>query len=331
MEAYIKDIEYYLPEKIITNEALATEFPEWSAEKIFRKVGIQQRHIAADNETATDMAEKAAQKLFFSGVEKDDIDFILFCTQSPDYKLPPSACILQDRLGLKKSVGALDFDLGCSGYVYGLSLAKGLVVCGMAKNVLLLTAETYNKYIHPSDKGNRTIFGDGASATLVSVEGEARIGEFAFGTDGSGANDLIVPNGGAKADYGKDNHVTDKPIVYPDNIFMDGSDIFSFTLKVVPQLIDQVMEKNGDKKENMDLFVMHQANRYMLDFLRQKMKITEEKMFINLENIGNTVSSTVPIALKDALDKQIINRGDKVAIAGFGVGLSWAGCELFFK
>ena len=330
MEAYIKDIAYYLPEKIITNEELAAEFPEWSAEKIFRKVGIRQRHVAADDETAMDMAEKAARKLLMQGAKAEEIDFVLLCTQSPDYKLPPSACILQDRLGLKTGVGALDFDLGCSGYVYGLALAKGLVVGGMAKNVLLLTAETYNKYIHPSDKGNRTIFGDGASATLVSAEGRARIGEFAFGTDGSGANDLIVPNGGARANFGADNHVEGKPIENPDNIFMDGSDIFSFTLKAVPELMAEVMQKNNDSLDKMDLFVLHQANRYMLDFLRQKMKIDEQKMYINMENIGNTVSSTVPIALKDAWDEQAVKQGDKVAIAGFGVGLSWAGCELFF-
>jgi len=331
MEAYISDIAYYLPDKIVTNEDLAAEFPEWSAEKIFRKVGIRQRHVAADGETATDMAEKAARKLFIQGVSQENIDFVLLCTQSPDYKLPTSACILQDKLGLNVSAGALDFDLGCSGYVYGLALAKGLVVGGMAKNVLLLTAETYNKYIHPSDKGNRTIFGDGASATLISTEGKMRIGEFAFGTDGSGSKDLIVPNGGARAVIGTENHIDDKPIEHPNNIFMDGSDIFSFTLKVVPELMAKVMQKNNEQLENIDLFVMHQANRYMLDFLRQKLKIDAKKMYINMENIGNTVSSTVPIALKDALDEKVIKHGVKVAIAGFGVGLSWAGAELIWE
>lgn len=331
MEVYIKDIAYYLPEKIVTNDELAAEFPEWSAEKIFRKVGIRQRHVAADDETAMDMAEKAARKLFLQGVSQENIDFVLLCTQSPDYKLPPSACILQDKLGIKTSAGALDFDLGCSGYVYGLALAKGLVVGGMANNVLLLTAETYNKYIHPSDKGNRTIFGDGASATLVSSEGKARIGEFAFGTDGSGANNLIVPNGGARAAFGVDNHVKDRPIENPDNIFMDGSEIFSFTLKAVPELMYEVMHKNNDELEKIDLFVMHQANRYMLDFLRQKLKIDEKKMYINMENIGNTVSSTIPIAIKDALNEKIIKQGFKVAIAGFGVGLSWAGTEIIYE
>ena len=330
MDAYIKNIAYYLPKRIVTNDELAAEFPEWSSDKIFRKVGIRERHIAAEDETATDMAEKAAQNLFMAGAKKEDIDFILFCTQSPDYKLPTSACLLQERLGLSQKVGALDFDLGCSGYVYGLALAKGLILGGMAKNVLLLTAETYNKYIHPSDKGNRTIFGDGASATLISTIGCGRIGNFAFGTDGKGFSDLIVPNGGARNSIGTANRLTDKDVAHPDYIFMDGADVFAFTLRQVPDLMHQVMEINNDRLEAIDKFVFHQANKYMLDFLKKKMRIPDDKMFYNLEHIGNTVSSTIPIALLDAWNSLDIIPGKKVAIAGFGVGLSWAGTELYF-
>lgn len=330
MEAYIKNIAYYLPERIVTNDELAAEFPEWSAAKIFHKVGIRERHVAAEDETATDMAEKAALKLFSAGEKREDIDFILLCTQSPDYKLPSSACILQDRLGLSQDIGALDFDLGCSGYVYGLALAKGLIVGGMAKNVLLLTAETYNKYIHVSDKGNRTIFGDGASATLVSTKGRARIGNFVFGTDGKGFSDLVVPNGGARSPMGAANHIAGKEIDHPDDIFMDGADIFAFTLKAVPELMQRVLATNDSKLEEIDQFVFHQANKYMLDFLKNKMNISDDKMFYNLEHIGNTVSSTIPIALLDAWNGLDIVPGNKVAIAGFGVGLSWAGTELYF-
>lgn len=330
MGAYIQDIAYYLPEKIVTNDELSSEFPEWSAEKIFRKVGVRQRHVAAANQTAADMAFQAAEKLFEQGVERESIDYLLFCTQSPDYKLPTSACILQERLGLRQNIGAMDFNLGCSGYVYGLSLAKGLIAGGMAKNVLLLTGETYNKYIHPTDKGNRTIFGDGASATLVSMEGKVRIGEFVFGTNGAGFSDLVVPNGGARNPMGTENKLTDKAIENPDNIFMAGADIFAFTLKQVPELMEQVLAANQTQQDDVDLFVLHQANKYMLDFLRQKMRVAPEKMFLNLELIGNTVSSTVPIALRDAMDEHRIQQGNKVVIAGFGVGLSWAGTELFY-
>lgn len=327
-EAYIKAMAYYLPETVVTNEDLADEFPEWPPEKIFRKVGIRERHVAGKDETATDMAAAAAEKLFAQGIDRDCVDFVLFCTQSPDYKLPPSACILQNRLNLKKEVGALDFDLGCSGYVYGLSLAKGMIAGGMARNVLLLTGETYNKYIHPSDKGNRSIFGDGASATLVSTEGMARIGEFAFGTNGAGASGLIVANGGARRPMGTVGGVEEKEIANPDHLFMDGPDVFSFTLAEVPKLMERVMGENGTALENMDLVVLHQASKYILDFLRQKMKIEEARMYLNLEHIGNTVSSTIPIALADALAEGRIQEGNRVAIAGFGVGLSWAGTML---
>ena len=184
MKAFIKDIAYYLPEKVLTNEQIAEMFPEWSAEKVANKVGITERHISAADETATDMAYKAAEALFAQGIDRSCVDFVLLCTQSGDYFLPSSACLLQDRLGLSKHCGALDFNLGCSGYEYGLAMAKGLIMAGIAKNILLLTAETYTKYIHPQDKGNRTIFGDGASASLISTEGFAEIGEFVLGTDG---------------------------------------------------------------------------------------------------------------------------------------------------
>lgn len=333
MAAYIEAIAYYLPERVVTNEELAAEFPEWSAEKIFKKVGVRARHVAGDDETATDMAARAAENLFAAGIARERVDFVILCTQSPDYHLPPSACLLQHRLGLRENIGALDIDLGCSGYVYGLSLARGLIAGGMADTVLLLTAETYNKYIHPTDKGNRTIFGDGAAATLVtadSTRGRGRIEGFVFGTSGAGATGLIVPNGCARSHLGAPNHIAEKPIDHPDNIYMDGADIFSFTLKAVPELVKEVLAKNGDTLADIDTFVFHQANKYMLDFLAKKIGIPAEKMYINLEIIGNTVSSTIPIALKDAADDGKLAKGSKALLAGFGVGLSWAGVEVYF-
>ena len=199
MKAYIKGIAYYLPEAVLTNEELVEQFPEWTVDKISKKVGISERHVTTEEETAGDMAIKAAEKLISEkGIDRSIIDFVLLCTQSPDYHLPSTSCIIQDKLGLSTKCGAFDFNLGCSGYEYGLAVAKGLIVGGIAKNVLLLTAETYTKYIHPQDKGNRTIFGDGATATLISDSGFAEIGEFCLGTDGSGAEQLIVKTGCAR-------------------------------------------------------------------------------------------------------------------------------------
>ena len=328
MKAFIKDIAYSLPEKVVTNEELVEEFPEWSVEKIADKVGVLERRVAVD-ETATDLAVKAAEALFAEGsVAKESIDFVLFCTQSPDYKLPSSACIIQDKLGLSTKCGAFDFNLGCSGYEYGLAVAKGLIVAGIAKNVLLLTGETYNKYIHKRDKGNRTIFGDGASATVISTEGFAEIGEFSLGTDGSGASNLIVKTSGARFPEKLNDLTFDEGgnPVSSDHLFMDGQEIFMFTLMKVPKMVKEVLAKNELQKEDVSLFVFHQANKYMLEHLRKKLKIEEEQFFFNMEKIGNTVSSTVPIAICDALNQGRLK--GNVLLAGFGVGLSWGATVL---
>lgn len=333
MKAYIKSISYNLPQTVVTNEEIVNEFPEWSVEKIASKVGINQRYVASASETATDLAVNAAEALFDRGeVNKEDIDFVLLCTQSPDYLLPTSACIVQDRLGLSTAIGALDFNLGCSGYVYGLSLAKGLIYGGVARNVLLLTAETYNKHLHPRDRGNRTIFGDAATATVISTEGIAEIGNFSLGTDGSGAENLIIKTGGARFPE-KQNDLTFDENGTPhssDYLFMNGSEIFTFTLDNVPPLVKDTLERNGLEKENIDLFVFHQANKYMLDFLRKKIKIAPEHFYNCLANYGNTVSNTIPIALRDALDDGSIQKDSKVMLAGFGVGYSWGGVVLKF-
>lgn len=331
MKAYIKAIEYYLPEKIVTNADISNKFPEWTEEKIFEKVGIRERHVCGENETALDMAFKVCEKLFGKKEElKETIDYILLCTQSADYKLPTSACILQDRLGLDTNIGALDFNLGCSGYEYGLSLAKGLVVGGIAQNVLLVTAETYSKYIHPEDKGNISIFGDAATATIVSTDGFAEICDFVFGTDGSGKDTLIVRTGGTKFPD-KKNEITkdeNEHTVSSDHLYMDGGSVFSFTLKQVPKMVKGLLEKSGLSMDDIDLFIFHQANVYMLEFIRKKLKIENEKFYYYIENVGNTVSNTVPIALFNAIHDGTLEEKKNVLLAGFGVGLSWSACVL---
>lgn len=324
MKAYIKGIAYYLPDSVLTNEELVKQFPEWTVDKISKKVGISERHVTTEDETAGDMAVKAAEKLFTEkGIDRSVIDFVLLCTQSPDYHLPSTSCIIQDKLGLSTRCGAFDFNLGCSGYEYGLAVAKGLVVGGIAKNILLLTAETYTKYIHPLDKGNRTIFGDGATATLVSDSGYAEIGEFCLGTDGSGAEQLIVKSGCARHfqlihDYQIDE---EGGIHSSDNLYMNGKAIFDFTSDVVPPLIDETLQKNGLNMEEVDLFVFHQANKYMINYIRKLMGIDKERFYIFMENVGNTVSSTIPIALCEA-EKEGKLKGN-IVLAGFGVGLSY--------
>lgn len=332
MKAFIKAISYYLPEKTLTNAELVRDFPEWTVEKVATKVGVSERHIAGENETAVDMAVKAAERLFNEhDIDKEKVDFVLLCTQSPDYYLPTSACLVQTKLGLRTDIGALDFNLGCSGFVYGLSLAKGLIVSGSATNVLLITSETYSKHIHPRDKGNRTIFGDAAAATLISDAGWAEIGSFSLGTDGRGAENLIVKKGGSRQPDAVEDLVYDESgnPKSSDYLYMNGGAIFNFTAEAVPVLINDVLLKNQLKQEDIDLFVFHQANKYMMNYLRKLIEIEQDKFFIYLDQVGNTVSSTIPIALSEAMKQKELT--GPVLIAGFGVGYSWAGTILNFK
>ena len=301
MKVYIKDIAYYLPETILTNEQLAAEFPEWTTEKIAQKVGISERHIAAPDETVTDMSVRAAEALFSKGYDRSQIDFVLLCTQSPDYVLPSSACIVQHQLGLPTKCGAFDFNLGCSGYEYGLVVAKGLIQSGAAHNVLLITAEMYTKYLSQDDKGNRTIFSDGASATWIGTEGFAEIGECSLGTDGNGARFLIK-----------------RP---QEPLYMEGGAIFDFSADVVPQMVAEVLKKSNFQMEDIDLWVFHQANKYMINYIRKMLEIDKERFYIYMEHVGNTVSSTIPIALCAAREEGKLK--GNVMLAGFGVGLSW--------
>ena len=329
MKAYIKDIAYYLPECVLTNEDIANQFPEWSSEKVTNKVGIIERHISADGETAADMAYKAAERLFDAGIAKrEEIDFILLCTQSPDYKLPSSACLLQARLGISKMAGAFDFNLGCSGYEYGLAIAKGLIMAGIASNVLLLTAETYTKYLHPLDKGNKTIFGDGASASLVAKNGFAEIGEIVLGTDGEGGENLIVRTLGARHITVADDAHIDKEgnILSSDHLYMNGGNVFNFTADVVPPMVAELLEKSKLKQDDVSLWIFHQANKYMINYLRKLLEIDKERFYIYMERVGNTVSSTVPIALYEARKEGRLH--GNILLAGFGVGLSWGGVML---
>ncbi|SHK28373.1 3-oxoacyl-ACP synthase III family protein [Epilithonimonas mollis] len=313
----IAAIEYYLPRNILTNDDIAKEFPEWSAEKIKAKIGVESRHIAEQDETALDMAYKACKKLF-RNYDKNKIDFILFCTQSPDYFLPTTACILQDKLGLSKSVGALDFNLGCSGFVYGLTLAKGLIATGIAQNILLVTSETYSKFLDKEDKSNRTIFGDGAAVTIVEKDSAKSDFQFSVGTDGSGFSNLIVENGASRNN-------AEKPVLY-----MKGPKIFTFAVENIPTLINDTLEKNRLRMDDIDLFVFHQASSYMLNYLKDLCNIPDEKFFMEMKDIGNTVSASIPIALKLAQDKSIIQKGNKVMVVGFGVGYSWGAGVLEF-
>lgn len=328
MHSVISRIEYHLPLQTLSTDDLAAEFPKWSVEKIDKKTGIKVRHIALKDEYASDLAVYAAQKLFHTGlVSAQDIDFILLCTQSPDYIIPTTACILQDRLGIPTTAGALDYNLGCSGFIYGLGIAEGLVCSGQAKSILLLTADTYSKYLDRDDFACRSIFADGAAATLIVARDLhcPTIGPFIYGTDGGRADSLILRGSGTGhfrqlEARGIDSELREGSTA---SLRMDGPKIFSFAMDTVPRLVLALLEKAKMKPEEIDLFVFHQANAYILEALREHLGIPHNKIVISLADSGNTISSTIPIALKNALSNNILEQGHRVMLIGFGVGLSW--------
>jgi 3-oxoacyl-[acyl-carrier-protein] synthase III len=316
MRVKIDSIEYYLPEKKESDKDLLLDNPDWDMSKIVEKTGISTRSIASSDQTAVDLAFEAAIKLLKGVSSKEDIDLIILVTQSPDYVLPTSACILQNQLGLSKKCMAFDINLGCSGFVYAISVASSLIESGVASKGLVLCSETYSKYIHKNDRTCRPIFSDGASATLLSESNSDNIGPFVFGTDGSGYEKLIVRRGGAR-----------EPKNIEDSTYglleMNGSDVFLFTLSSIPPCINMLLDKSSLRINDIDLFVFHQASKLVLENIIRIMSLDKDKVYINLKNVGNTVSATIPIALKDAEYQGRIKDGDRVMLVGFGVGLSW--------
>ena len=315
MKIKIGPSAYYLPEKKEGNEDLKKDNPGWDMSKILEKTGVAIRSIADSKQTALDLALKAGNKLL-QDTCKEGIDLIILVTQSPDYVLPTSACILQNQLGLSKKCMAFDINLGCSGFVYALSVVGSLIESGAATKGLILCSDTYTKYIDKNDRTCRPLFSDGASATLLVGSDLDDIGPFVFGTDGGGYKKLIVREGGAR-----------EPDISTDSCYgsleMHGADIFLFALNTVPASINELLGKSKLTIEDIDLFVFHQASKLVLENIMRIMSLDQNKVFINLENVGNTVSASIPIALKDAEMQGKLRDGDKVVLVGFGVGLSW--------
>lgn len=328
-EAQIKAISYYLPEETLTNADLVKIFPHFREEEIFRTTGIRKRHVTPPGTIGSDLAYLSAVKFFEEHpFKKEDIDFILFCTHGLDFKGPTSACILHERIGLPKKCGAMDIPYGCTGFVYGTAIAKSLIETNLAKNVLLLTSDIPTTVIHPKNHDLRAIFGDAGACTLFGRSvNDSNIGDFVFGTDGSGARNLIVRNSGTREPI-----TTDYLQMHKDSggmpygiMEMNGAQIYIFAARVVPPMVNELLEKANLKLEDIDLFVFHQASGFLLEILRRRLKIPKEKFFVYLENVGNTVSATIPIALAEAVKERKIKPGSKVLLAGFGIGYSWAG------
>ncbi len=322
--ATIGPIAVYFPENVETNDHLGATY-SWDMDRIFEKTGIATRHIVSDDQFVSDLAVSACERLFCDhGIDRNSIDFLLLCTQTPDYGLPTTACLVQDRLGLPTTTGALDFNLGCSGFVYGLSMAKGLIETGQAERVLLVTAETYSRYIDSEDRSLRTIFGDAAVATLIEPTVEPSLAHFQFGTDGRGADTLFAINHGAvPADQSISPRHRKR---WKSDLYMDGPSLINFTVEAVPRLVDQIVAESPWEEPQIRHYILHQATRKMLVQLKERMQLSDERMPIVLEHCGNTVSSTIPIVIEQLRRDGRVQPGDVNLLVGFGIGWSWAGC-----
>lgn len=319
MKVKIEQIAYYLPQSIEDMEILKRDNPDWNLVQIFSKTGIKKRHIASSTETAVDLAEHAALNLLARYEERKDIDLLILVTQSPDYVLPTSACILQNRLNLSKNCMAFDLSLGCSGFIYALSVASSLIETGVSKKALILCSDTYSKYISIDDRTCRPIFSDGAAATLLAHSEIEGVGPFEFGSDGAGFDRLIVKNSGARLTSSQSSNHND----IGKHLEMAGSDVFLFTMREIPPTINKLLAKTKKTFDDIALVIFHQASKLVIDNLIRSLKIDKKKVFTNYENIGNTVSASIPIALKDADDQGLLKDGDQIMLVGFGVGLSW--------
>jgi 3-oxoacyl-[acyl-carrier-protein] synthase-3 len=332
--ARIVAIDYALPQRRVTNEMLTEWHPTWQMDQVELRTGVKERAWCNDGETALDLAEIACRKVLArANWDLNTVDAVLFCTQSPDHVMPPNACLLQDQLGLAKSVAAFDFSLACSGFIYGLYLAKALVESGAAHRVLLVTAETYSKWMHPDDRGPVTLFGDGAAATLISA-GPVGIEAVAVGSDGHGASTFIIPAGGARwpASNRTKQQFTDQSgnVRTPEHIYMNGGSVLDFVKKEIPNFVHRLLEQVKLTLDDVDLVIFHQASQVTLDHLNRALHIPREKQFSNITKIGNTVSASIPIAIRDAELQGVLKSNMRLVLVGFGVGLSWGGCVLIW-
>lgn len=323
--AQIGPIATYLPETILDNNQLREAYPGWDMDSIEEKTGIFARHIADENEFVSDMAVSAAEKLFNQyNIDRNSIDYLLLCTQTPDYNLPTTACIVQNRLGLSQNIGALDFNLGCSGYVIGLSLAQGLIGGGIAKRILLITSENYTRYIDSEDRSLRTIFGDGATATLIESGEEQSIGPFVFSCDGAGADLLVAYDSGARK--GAQCLKPRSRRRWKSQLYMNGPELICFAADRIPALTRELMSKANLTEENIDYYLLHQATLKMIEDVSFIMSWSKEKVPLYLREVGNTVSCTIPFLIEHLRKTGQIAKGNTSMLIGFGVGLSAGMC-----
>jgi 3-oxoacyl-[acyl-carrier-protein] synthase III len=325
----IEQIACAFPSQCLTNDALRAAYPEWDFERLEKRTGVLRRYVASEGETALDFAVEASRRLISDGaLVPEEIDAVIFCTQTPDFVMPPNACLLHGRLGLKPSTIAFDITLACSGYIYGLQMGASLIRSGAARKVLLATADTYTRYIHPGDRATRCLFGDGGAVSVLGESPNGRgIRDIRCGTAGTHYEKFMVKAGGMRVPRSsltaREKVDRSGNVRTEEHIQMDGLGVLSFFNATVPRCVRDILQANGLTMDDVDLFVFHQASQLALDSLTTALNIPREKMVYDLEETGNLVSASIPVALSRALERQRAKPGQLALLCGFGVGLSW--------
>ena len=313
-----------LPQRRLENDAFVETLGATGVAEVTKMIGVQARYWVEGDQTASDLCHAAAARLI-AALDWDpaSIDAVIFVSQTFDQPLPATACVLHGRLGLSPHCQAFDVGLGCSGYVYGLWLASSLISTG-CRRILLLCGDTISRVVDLADRATALLFGDAGSASALERDPEAPAAAFVLGTDGGGASNLMISGGGFR-----------KPAADPrrpaglaqDRLFMDGGDVFSFTLKAVPKLVQDALRQAGRTADEIDSFVLHQANAFMLRHLAKKIG-APDRTPINIDRYGNTSSASIPLLLATDLADRLTSDGARLMLVGFGVGYSWGAAVL---
>jgi 3-oxoacyl-[acyl-carrier-protein] synthase-3 len=318
VRARLAGVEGYVPERVLTNaelERIVDTTDEW----IVSRTGIRERHVAADDQATSDLAVEAARRLLErTGTDAADLDAVLVATTTPDHVFPPTAPLVAGRIGAR-SAAAVDLNAACSGFIYGLAQSTALVECGMARNVLLIGSEVLTRYVDWTDRTTCVLFGDGAGAALVSAAPPDAVDGFLgfdLGADGDLADQLTVPAGGTRAPA----HTA-----APEDlcIRMNGREVYKFATRIIEESARRLLERLEIGVDEIDLMVAHQANIRILEYATERLGIPEDRVFNNIDRVGNTSSASIPIALAEARDRGRLRPGDLVLMVGFGAGLTW--------
>ncbi|MHC4201381.1 MAG: 3-oxoacyl-ACP synthase III family protein [Planctomycetota bacterium] len=330
MGTTIRGIQAVVPSRRLGLEDVSARFGSEAADRIAKMTGIRERHVVSEGQTASDLAVEAARRLFEKAeVRPGDIDGVVFVTQTPDFIMPATSCMLQDRLGLPQHALAFDVNQGCSAYPYGLAVCHGLIAGEVASRVLLLVADTLSVNLSDKDKGTYPLFGDSATATVLErVGGPGDLLAFELGTDGSGWANIIVPVGQCRyptvGEFRAHAPEELRKVPDPESISMDGNEVFAFTLRVVPEMVRTTLEKAQKTVDDTDYFFFHQANLFIINHLLKKTGLPAEKCPVSIDRYGNTSGPSPAVTACDALPRSG-RRGElTVMFVGFGIGHSWA-------